>query len=143
MVNKVILIGNLGQDPEIRSLDSGQKVCSFSLATNENYQDKSGEWQSMTEWHRIVIWGDLAQRTFDRLKKGHKAYLEGKIRTRKWQDKEGKDRYSTDIICRICRSLERTESKNSDFPPKDNGTQEGKWQTVEPTVSQGADDLPF
>ena len=97
-VNKVILIGNLGKDPEVRYLDSGVAVANFSLATTENYKNKEGERVSQTEWHNIVLWRGLAEVAEKWLKKGSSVYIEGKIRTRKWEDKEGNTRYSTEIL---------------------------------------------
>lgn len=110
MINKVTLIGNLGKDPEVRHLESGSVVAKFSVATNENYRDKSGEWQTITEWHNVVVWRQLAERAERMLKKGMLVYIEGKITTRKWQDKEGNDRYTTDIVANVLRSLERRDS---------------------------------
>ena len=97
-VNKVILIGNLGKDPEVRYLDSGVAVANFSLATTENYKNKQGERVSQTEWHNIVLWRGLAEVAEKYLKKGASIYVEGKIKTRKWEDKEGVTRYSTEIL---------------------------------------------
>ena len=97
-VNKVILVGNLGKDPEVRYLDSGVAVANFSLATTENYKNKEGERVSQTEWHNIVLWRGLAEVAEKWLKKGSSVYVEGKIRTRKWEDKEGNTRYSTEIL---------------------------------------------
>ncbi len=97
-VNKVILIGNLGKDPEVRYLDSGVAVANFSLATTENYKNKEGERVSQTEWHNVVLWRGLAEVAEKWLKKGSSVYIEGKIRTRKWEDKEGNARYSTEIL---------------------------------------------
>jgi len=97
-VNKVILIGNLGKDPEVRYLDSGVAVANFSLATTENYKNKEGERVSQTEWHNVVLWRGLAEVAEKWLKKGSSVYIEGKIRTRKWEDKEGNTRYSTEIL---------------------------------------------
>jgi single-strand DNA-binding protein len=110
MINKVTLIGNLGKDPEVRHLESGSVVAKFSVATNENYRDKNGEWQTITEWHNIVVWRQLAERAERSLKKGMLVYIEGKLSTRKWQDKDGNDRYTTDIIANVLRSLERREA---------------------------------
>lgn len=115
MINKVILIGNLGKDPEIRHLESGSVVGKFSLATNESYRDKSGEWQTLTEWHNIVVWRQLAERAERSLKKGMQVYIEGKITTRKWQDKDGNDRYNTDIVANTLRILEKRDSNDSSF----------------------------
>lgn len=112
MINKVILIGNLGKDPEVRHLESGSVVAKFSVATNENYRDKSGEWQTITEWHNIVAWRGLAERAEKSLKKGMQVYVEGKLSTRKWQDQNGNDRYTTDVVANLLRILEKRE--NSD-----------------------------
>ena len=97
-VNKVILIGNLGADPETRFLPSGDAVANIRIATTENWKDKSGEKQEHTEWHRVSFFGKLADIAGEYLKKGSPVYIEGRIRTRKWQDKEGQDRYSTEIV---------------------------------------------
>ena len=97
-VNKVILIGNLGKDPETRYLPSGDAVANFSIATTEKFKDKSGAMQEHTEWHRISFFGRQAEIAGEYLKKGSPVYVEGRIRTRKWQDKEGNDRYSTEIV---------------------------------------------
>lgn len=97
-LNKVIVIGHLGQDPETRYLPSGDAVTNVSLATSETWKDKSGEKQEHTEWHRCAFFGKLAEISGEYLKKGALVYVEGKLRTRKWSDKEGKDRYSTEII---------------------------------------------
>lgn len=105
MVNRVILIGNLGRDPEIRRLESGAVVAKFSLATNENYRDKSGEWQSQTEWHDIVMWRSLAERAEAQLKKGSQIYLEGKLTHRSWQDKDGNNRRTTEVVASYFRMV--------------------------------------
>ena len=96
-VNKVILIGNLGQDPEIRYMPSGDAVANLSIATTDKFKDKSGEKQEVTEWHRVSFFGRLAEICGEYLKKGSQVYVEGSLRTRKWQDKEGQDRYTTEI----------------------------------------------
>lgn len=98
-INKVILIGNLGKDPETRYMPSGKAATNFSVATSERFKDReTGEPQERTEWHRIATFDRLAEIAAEYLKKGSKVYIEGRLRTRKWQDKEGKDRYSTEII---------------------------------------------
>jgi len=97
-VNKVILIGNLGKNPEVRYLDNGVAVANFSLATTENYKNKAGERVSQTEWHNIVLWRGLAEVAEKYLKKGSSIYIEGKIKTRKWEDKDGNTRYNTEIL---------------------------------------------
>jgi len=99
-LNKVMLIGNLGSDPEMRVIPSGQTVTNFTLATNESFKDSSGTLQERTEWHRIVVWGKLAEICNQYLRKGRQVYLEGKIQTRSWDDnKSGEKRYATEIVC--------------------------------------------
>ena len=93
-INKVILVGNLGKDPEVFTYENGTKRAVFSLATTESYKDKDGQWQEQTEWHQIVLWRFLAEKN---LIKGDKIYLEGKIRTRSWEDENGQKRYTTEI----------------------------------------------
>ena len=98
-VNKVILVGNLGKDPETRYMPSGGAVTNLTLATSESWKDKqSGEQQERTEWHKIAMFGRLAEIAAEYLRKGSQVYIEGKLRTRKWQDKEGKDRWTTEIV---------------------------------------------
>jgi len=98
-INKVILIGNLGQDPETRTTPGGTTVTNIRVATSESWRDKqSGEMKENTEWHSVVLWNKLGEIAAEYLRKGSQVYIEGKIRTRKWQDKEGKDRYTTEII---------------------------------------------
>jgi single-strand DNA-binding protein len=97
-INKVILIGNLGKDPETRYLPSGDAVTNITVATTDTWKDKEGAKQEHTEWHRIAFFGKLAEIAGEYLKKGSPVYVEGRIRTRKWQDKEGQDRYSTEIV---------------------------------------------
>jgi len=111
-VNKVILVGRLGKDPETRYTPSGQGVCNFSLATDETFKDRNGERQKRTEWHRIVLWGKLAEISQQYLKKGMLVYIEGRIQSRSWDDKTtGQKRYSTDIVANVMRMLtSRAES---------------------------------
>lgn len=97
MINKAILIGNAGNDPETHELPNGTIVGKFSLATNESYQDKNGDWQQITEWHTIIGWNDLARSFASRIKKGMLVYIEGKIKTRKWQDDKGQNHNATEI----------------------------------------------
>ena len=134
-VNKVMLIGNLGKDPEVRYLDSGIAVANFSLATTENYKNKEGEKVSQTEWHNIVLWRGLAEVAEKYLKKGSNVYIEGKIRNRKWEDKEGNTRYTTEILGDNMTMLGKKDSNTS--PKKI--TEE---ITSTPQEEKG-DDLPF
>jgi single-strand DNA-binding protein len=104
-VNKAILVGRLGKDPETRYMTSGEAVTNVSLATSENYKDKNGEKQERTEWHNLVFYRRLAEIAGEYLKKGSQIYVEGRIQTRKWQDKEGKDRYTTEIVVNEMKML--------------------------------------
>jgi len=104
-VNKVILVGNLGRDPELRYTPSGQAVANFTLATNDNYTDKSGERQERTEWHRIVVWARTAELCSQYLSKGRPVYLEGRLQTREWEDKEGVKRQTTEIVANTVQFL--------------------------------------
>ncbi|HCA26629.1 MAG TPA: single-stranded DNA-binding protein [Betaproteobacteria bacterium] len=97
-VNKVILVGNLGRDPEVRYMPSGDAITNISLATTDTWKDKSGVKQERTEWHRVAFFGKLAEIAGEYLKKGAQVYVEGALRTRKWQDKEGQERYTTEIV---------------------------------------------
>ncbi len=104
-VNKVILVGRLGKDPETKFTSGGQALATFSMATDSTYKDKSGERQKKTEWHRIKIWGKLAEIAQQYLKKGSLIFIEGRIETREWQDKEGQKRYTTEIVANEMRML--------------------------------------
>ena len=105
-VNKVIVIGNLGKDPEIRYTQGGDAVANFSVATSETWKDKSGTKQEQTEWHNIVAWRKLAEICGEYLKKGSKVFVMGKLQTRKWQDKDGNDRYTTEIVASEMQMLD-------------------------------------
>ncbi len=146
MVNKVILIGNLGKDPEVRYLENNVAVARFSLATNENYKDKSGEWQKVTEWHDIVVWRYLAERAEKYLKKGMQVYVEGKLTHRKYTDKDGVERYATDVVANTFHILEKKEGRP--------GSDEAEYGAAPSMQGSGAssgaanesqmeDDLPF
>ena len=122
-VNKVILVGNLGKDPEVKYLDSGIAVANFSLATTENYKNKEGERVSQTEWHNIVLWRGLAEVAEKYLKKGSSIYIEGRIRTRKWEDDDGKTRYNTEILgdnMTMLGGKPQPENKNEDITSSEN-----------------------
>ncbi len=136
-VNKVILVGNLGKDPEVRSLDSGVKVASFPLATNEYFKGKDGNRVEQTEWHNIVLWRGMAELAEKYLKKGSLIYLEGRIRTRQWEDKEGNKRYNTEIIGDVMNFLGgRPEDQGAPKAGEDYSGPGESDQNVE-------DDLPF
>ena len=137
-VNKVILVGNLGKDPEVKKFDSGIKIASFSLATTEKKKNKSGEMVSNTEWHNIVVWGALSDVAEKYLKKGSQIYLEGKIKTSSWEDKSGSKRYKTEIYADSFTML-GVKDVQSNEPKKENATQ------TELSPNQDIDDneLPF
>jgi single-strand DNA-binding protein len=152
MINKVTLIGNLGGDPEVRHLENGTAVGRFSLATNENYRDKDGNWQKLTEWHNVVIWRDLAERAEKQLKKGMMVYVEGKISYRKYADKDGQERNVTDIVANSFRMLEKLEGTgDSRFPTADSMQNGSSTRSAAPMPVGGdtppppaeGDDLPF
>ena len=149
MINKVILIGNLGADPEIRHLESGVAVARLSIATNENYRDKSGEWKTVTEWHNVVAWRWLAERAEKQLSKGSMVYIEGKLTTRKWQDKDGVERYSTEVVANELRSLDKRERSDAPpLPPFESVESAGVSSGTTSASSENdggaqADDLPF
>ncbi len=119
-VNKAILVGHLGKDPEKRFMPNGEAVTNITLATSENWKDKNGEKQEKTEWHNIIFYRRLAEVAGDYLKKGSLIYVEGRITTRKWTDKEGKDRYTTEIIANEMKML-GAKSSTSSFEVVDNG----------------------
>lgn len=104
-VNKVILVGRLGQNPEVRYTPSGAAVANFSIATNESWLDKSGQKQERTEWHRIVVWGKQAENCAQYLSKGRQAYVEGRLQTRQWQDKDGQTKYTTEVHAQTVQFL--------------------------------------
>lgn len=115
-VNKVILLGRLGQDPELRYISSGAAVCNFSLATNEVWVDKNGQKQEKTEWHRIVIWGKQAEHCNQYLRKGSQVFIDGKIQTRQWEDQNGQKRYTTEVNANNVQFLggrDAAQSQNS------------------------------
>jgi single-strand DNA-binding protein len=146
-VNKVILVGNLGKDPEVRHLENGAAVANFSIATSETYKDrKTGEKVSQTEWHNIVAWRGLAEIAERYLKKGHKVYIEGKLKTRSWQDQDGNNRYSTEVITDNLTMLGSNSSNDSksDFEePQTIKTEPKKSPNKEFSEPGDDDDLPF
>ncbi|MBE9532275.1 MAG: single-stranded DNA-binding protein [Proteobacteria bacterium] len=112
-VNKVILVGNLGADPEVRYSPSGMAIANFRIATTESYKNKDGQKEDKTEWHRIVSFGKLAEICGEYLNKGKQVYIEGKIQTSQWEDKEGNKRYTTEIICNQMQMLGRVGDKGT------------------------------
>ena len=148
-INKVILIGNLGADPETRYLPSGDAVTNIRIATTENWKDKSGDKQEHTEWHRISFFGRLAEVAGEYLKKGSPVYVEGRIRTRKWQDKEGQDRYSTEIVADRMQLLGGRGGGSESSSVREPATASGGGGSKAPAKKGGGnfddmdDDIPF
>ncbi len=134
-VNKVILIGNLGGAPELRYTPSGKAVASFRIATSEQWTGKSGEKEERTEWHRIVAWGRLGEICGEYLRKGSKVYVEGKLQTRSWEDKEGTKRFTTEIIASTMQMLDSAGRAGA-------ASTEEKFPSEEP-ISIPEDDIPF
>lgn len=145
-VNKVILIGNLGKDPELRYTPGGQAVATFSLATTERWNDKNGQRQDRTEWHNVVAWGKLAELVNQYLKKGRSAYIEGKITTRSWDDRDGVKKYRTEIVASQVQFLSNNSSSANDMGPSvmDQNIPGFDMAPVEPAIGGPVDeDLPF
>lgn len=150
MINKVTLIGNLGSDPEIRHLEGGTMVARFSLATNEVYKDKDGNFQQNTEWHNVVCWRELAERAEKMLKKGTFVYVEGKISYRKYTGQDGQERHVTDIIANTFRLLERKEGGSDSrfptpehMPPAKQSAMPSAVPAADAVAPADGDDLPF
>ena len=155
MINKVTLIGNVGGDPDIRTLENGTQVGRFSLATNESYKDKEGNWQNQTEWHNVIIWRDLAEKAATSVKKGATVYVEGKISYRKYTDKDGVEKTVTDIVVNSFRVLDKREkgadNRIPDSEPQNvqarNSEEAGRQYTEVESALHGdnpnADTLPF
>jgi single-strand DNA-binding protein len=120
-VNKVILIGNLGRDPETRYMPDGGAITNVSVATTEQWKDKNGEKQEKTEWHRVAFFGKLAEIAGEYLKKGSQVYVEGRLQTRKWQDKDGQDKYTTEIVANVMQMLGSRQGMGGGAPDRDAG----------------------
>jgi single-strand DNA-binding protein len=143
-VNKVILVGNLGSDPEVRATTSGQRVANFRLATSRSWTGQDGQRQEKTEWHSIVVWGKQAEIAERFLQKGKQIYLEGRLETRSWQDKEGQTRYKTEVICENFQMLGRAGDRNGE--PSNDDSRDRAGAAPEESMSQAGgadDDLPF
>lgn len=139
-INKVVLIGNLGADPELRSTVSGDAICNLRIATSERWKEKAtGEWKESTEWHRVVLYRRLAEIAGDYLRKGASVYLEGRIRTRQWTDKDGKNRYTTEIECSEMKML----GGSSERKVGETGGNTPKSADVDPWNEPGFRSEPF
>lgn len=148
-VNKAILVGRLGKDPETRYMTNGEAVTNVSLATSENWKDKNGERQERTEWHNLVFYRRLAEIAGEYLKKGSQVYVEGKIQTRKWQDKEGRDRYTTEIVVNEMQMLGSKSGGAGSFEVVDRASSAGGSSASRPAPAAKGnfdnfdDDIPF
>jgi len=149
-LNKVMIIGNLGRDPEMRYTPSGQAVTQFTVAVNRNFKGADGEWQEETEWFRVVAWAQLAERTAENLRKGMKVYVEGRLQTRQWEDQQGQKRYTTELIANQVTSLDRRQAggEGAFAPPFPGGAGPAATSPVrggsEPEdTTTDLDDLPF
>jgi single-strand DNA-binding protein len=152
-VNKVILIGNLGRDPETRYMPDGGAVTNVSIATTESWKDKNGEKQEKTEWHRVAFFGKLAEIAGEYLKKGSQVYVEGRLQTRKWQDKDGQDKYTTEIVADRMQMLGSRQGMGGGDRDRDAGGERegGGKPAAKPAAGKPAgskfddfeDDIPF
>jgi len=148
-VNKVILIGNLGQDPEVKYMPNGNAVANITVATSESWKDKNtGEQVDKTEWHRVVFFRRLAEIVGEYLKKGSKIYIEGKLQTRKWQDKNGADRWTTEVVANEMQMLDCRGGGSSDFNQSSGGGQQQQQSAPSqaapaPVNNDFDDDIPF
>lgn len=138
-INKVMLIGRVGIDPELRKMDNSRSKLNLRVATTESYKNPSGEWQDITDWHTVVMWGPMADRGEKDIKKGNLIYIEGKIRTRSWEDKEGHKRYATEVIAEYYQNLSPREYANKDLK-----TNQSAEEDVDLNELNSKDDvLPF
>ena len=144
-LNKVMLIGNLGKDPEVRYTAGGTAVASFSLATSDRIKNKNGEWEEKTEWHNITLWARLAEIAGEYLSKGKTVYIEGRLQTRKWQDKDGKDRYTTEIVGEKMQMLSGKGEGGGGQRPAGRPQQQDQNQgsSYEEPVFNPDDEIPF
>ncbi len=150
-INKVIIVGNLGQDPEVKYMPSGGAVTNISIATTDSWKDKAtGEKKENTEWHRVVFFNRLAEIVGEYLKKGSQVYVEGSLRTRKWQDQSGTDRYSTEIVAREMQMLGSRAGGSSDFSasqqqssPQQQAPNQGGQSAPPQNFDNFDDDIPF
>ena len=156
-VNKVILVGNLGADPEVRTSPNGSVIANLRVATGEAWKDQQGQLQERTEWHRVVVFGRTAEIARDYLRKGSKLYLEGRLQTRKWQDKNGQDQYTTEIVAQEFQMLDRAgggdngaprqkapaEGRSQGFDATPRNNQESNYTPTSSPDLDFDDDIPF
>ena len=146
-LNKCMIIGNLGRDPEMRYTPSGQAVTQFTVAVNRNYKNQQGERVEETEWFRVVAWGQQAEFAAEYLRKGAKVYIEGRIQTRQWEGQDGQKRYTTELVANTIQNLERRPRDDAGEPPPLGEAGGGRARPSAPAAEQGPepefDDLPF
>lgn len=154
-LNKAMIIGNLGRDPEMRYTPNGQAVTQFTVAVNRSRRDQDGNWQEETEWFRVVAWGPLAERTAEQLRKGRKVYVEGRIQTRQWEDKDGQKRYTTELVANQVTSLDRGQREEGEAseaapagrseasPLRGRAAGQGDAAAVPGETYEDLEDLPF
>ena len=146
-VNKVIVLGRLGSDPELRYTPSGAAVCNFSVATSDNWTDKNGEKQEKTEWHRIVVWGKLGELCHQYLSKGRQAYIEGKLQTRSWEDNNGVKKYTTEVLANTVQFIGSNPTAGANTGASNNSTNNSNDNTesfdIPTNQNFAADDIPF
>jgi len=143
MINKVILVGRVGKDPEIRHLDQNVKVATFRLATDESYKNSNGEKITNTEWHTVVLWRGLADITEKYVKKGALLYIEGKIKTREWTDKDGNKRYNMEIVADTMQMLDKRSDQASSGAERPQDFSRSSQESQAPMQDAVPDDLPF
>lgn len=144
-VNKVIIVGRLGGDPELRQTQAGQSVCNFNVATSESWAGQDGQRKERTEWHRIVVWGRLAELCSQYLTKGREVFAEGKIQTREWEDRDGNKRYTTEIVASEVKSLGSAQGGShapSNDRPETKPAKAGGGRAAKPS-DHNEDDIPF
>ena len=143
MINKVILVGNLGQDPELRYTQAGTAVATLSVATSRVWKDRDGNKQEETEWHRVIVWAQTAEFCGNYLTKGNKVYVEGRLQTRKWQDQNGNDRYTTEIVSNELKSLTPKNGGEAGGSTGGNGDSHGEPPLPDESGMPGDSDVPF
>ncbi len=141
-INKVILVGRLGADPEVKTISQGQTVAKLSVATSESWTGKDGQKQERTEWHRVTVWGKLAEICGKHLSKGRQVYVEGKLQTRSWEDQQGQKKYATDIVASTVQFLGAATERSSTSSNSSSDDMNYQDFGPEPTF-QAADEIPF
>ncbi len=142
-INKVILVGNLGSNPEVKTIGSGQQVAQFNIATSESWMDKNGQRQERTEWHRVVFWGKQAELCGKYLSKGRQVYIEGKLQTRQWEDAQGQKRYTTEIIGNTVQFLGGGDRAQNSYENRDSASSSAQHDFGPEPSFDASEDLPF